>query len=240
MKRRLTFGESPSRTKQIQLAGRRKLTRKRAYEKPFRQLASTTATFPGIGFPDKLCMKHKYVESVNLVGTAGALASYIFSCNGMYDPNSTGTGHQPSYFDAMCGIYNHYTVIGSVLRVTLGQTATTNIATLVGAYINDDGTIVPTTAAGCCEQSRNVTSFLLLNDNNSKTLTLKWSAKGTFGGSILANDNLEGTAAANPTEASTFNLFAQTTDLTSTAGVACLVEIEYIAVWHELKDFTSN
>ena len=35
--------------------------------------------------------------------TAGALQQYTFAMNGLYDPNLTGTGSQPRYFDTLCG-----------------------------------------------------------------------------------------------------------------------------------------
>ena len=33
------------------------------------------------------------------------------------DPNHTGVGHQPLYFDQLMTIYNHYIVIGAKITV---------------------------------------------------------------------------------------------------------------------------
>ena len=35
--------------------------------------------------------------------------------NSLFDPDQTGTGHQPYYFDQFAALYNRYTVLGSKL-----------------------------------------------------------------------------------------------------------------------------
>jgi len=72
----------------------------------------------GAGFPQKMVMTHKYCDKVQLTSTLGVITNYLFSTNGLYDPNITGTGHQPAYFDQMTPIYNNYTVIMSRIKVT--------------------------------------------------------------------------------------------------------------------------
>lgn len=45
-----------------------------------------------------------------------------FSANSCYDPDSTGTGHQPMNFDQLCGVngfFTKYTVIGSKICVQM-------------------------------------------------------------------------------------------------------------------------
>lgn len=68
---------------------------------------------------------------------------------------------------------------------------------------------------------------------------LKWSARKYFGGSVMANVNLQGTSAANPTENSGFTLCAQTVDGT-TDSIGYSIDIEYLAVWTEIKDIASS
>ena len=55
--------------------------------------------------------------------TAGALQQYTFAMNGLYDPNLTGTGSQPRYFDTLCGAnttaapYRAYVVKAARMKV---------------------------------------------------------------------------------------------------------------------------
>lgn len=64
--------------------------------------------------------------ALNPAGT-GALAVHVFSANGVYDPDVTGTGHQPRGFDQIMSMFDHYTVIKSYLTVSItSQSATAN------------------------------------------------------------------------------------------------------------------
>ena len=54
-------------------------------------------------FPENLWTEVVYSDQFQLTCTAGALQQYTFAMNGLYDPNLTGTGSQPRYFDTLCG-----------------------------------------------------------------------------------------------------------------------------------------
>lgn len=193
-----------------------------------------------VGFPNKMLMRHRYVETGSLTSTTGSLALQNFRANGMFDPNQTGTGHQPLYFDQMTAIYDHYTVIGSIIRVHFVSASTQTLPMIVGIMKNDDTTTTPTAAGTLCEESGTVSRLLPADDSTVFSLTQKFSAKGTFGGSALSNDNLQGTASADPTEQTIYTLFAQTVDGAGTSTCYTWTEIEYIAVWEELKDIATS
>lgn len=190
----------------------------------------------GLGFPKKVLVTHRYQECVAVGSTTGSLGKYSFACNGMFDPNITSTGHQPMYFDQFGAIYDQYTVIASKVKFTVVAT-TVNNSFLVATDINDDTTTTATTISTVGEHSPGkIRYYPGLSGTAPLVLTNKWSAKKYFGGSILGNDNLQGTPAANPLELSYFDFYIQ--DPVGLASVACnvYVEIEYIAIWTELKD----
>jgi len=192
-----------------------------------------------VGFPRTLTMRHRYYDVNLLTSTGGAIAHYQFSANGLYDPNITGTGHQPMYFDTLTGIYDHYTVVGSKIHVVaIGQTA--SVAGTLTLWINDD-TTTSATLFSLPEQTSASTSLVMPISSGVKTnLKNAWSAKKTFGGSVLGNDDLQGTGSANPAEQSYFQLSYASADGTSTSTCLFQVFIEYIAVWDELKDIAAN
>lgn len=196
----------------------------------------------GIGFPKRMTMTHKYCETVQtgLSSTTGSLVTYVFSCNGMFDPNITGTGHQPMYFDQMANLYNHYHVIGSKITIkVVPETVSANSSRVTG-FINDNTTITPTTVDTVCEQTQGKNMFIFPpGDGTVRTISMKWSAKKMFGGSVLANNALQGNSAANPTEQSYFVLAIQADD-GATIGYNMVVMIEYIAVWKELIDLAPS
>jgi len=188
------------------------------------------------GFPKRMTFTHRYVEVVQLTATAGLPASYIFSANGMYDPNITGTGHQPIYFDNLCAIYDHYTVFRSRIRYQIVSQSHFRVAT----YIDDDTSIVtdPTSAA---EQPSGARFGLSPYTTETAYRTqLSWAAKDVFGGDVWDNDALQGTASANPAEQSYFVIQMQEAAGTGTVSASVAVEIEYEAGWDELKTQAAN
>lgn len=71
-------------------------------------------------FPSKLVTNMKYVESVQVNPTALTYA-YAWNMNSMFDPNRTGTGHQPMYRDTLATVYNRYRVRKCSYRITVSN-----------------------------------------------------------------------------------------------------------------------
>jgi len=87
-------------------------------------------------FPKIRYVRHTYCENITLpaAGSPGGTSVYTFMANSMYDPNNSGTGHQPLYRDEMAALYTYYTVISSAIHVTLNQSASnqSNYGILLG------------------------------------------------------------------------------------------------------------
>lgn len=112
-------------------------------------------TFNIMPFPTTYKCKLKYVESVVLyTGTAGIMGTeQVFRLNSLYDPNFTGTGHQPYGYDQLNGIYKKYMVSGVHIRVTFSAPSLANTA--CGAMIQASQDTVALTGAspdGICER----------------------------------------------------------------------------------------
>lgn len=69
--------------------------------------------------PTKLRTVLRYSEPLTYLngGAAGTAYAYVFSANGLYDPNISSTGHQPRGFDQFMGLYTYYVVVG--VRATM-------------------------------------------------------------------------------------------------------------------------
>jgi len=77
--------------------------------------AINVVRLPGIGFPDELRTVLKYKQNgVSLTGTTTPSAR-VFRINSCFDPDLTGTGHQPNFFDQLTAIYGRYCVTGAQL-----------------------------------------------------------------------------------------------------------------------------
>lgn len=69
------------------------------------------------GIPDRMKMRLRYVQNVSIAPLAAHFQDYIFRGNSAFDPDFTGVGHQPYYFDQYSALYNKYRVYGSSIRV---------------------------------------------------------------------------------------------------------------------------
>lgn len=105
----------PRRQKNYKKNGRKNPRKKYARRKNKYQKAVITR-MRGPGFADTVYARLTYVEKFSLV-VASPIAQYVFRGNSCFDPNYTGTGHQPLYFDQYSAIYNKYRVVGSSIRV---------------------------------------------------------------------------------------------------------------------------
>lgn len=206
-----------------------------------RNLRTKTNLSLGLGFPKKVTMAHKYSENITLVSSTGALKTYQYSCNGMYDPNITGTGHQPFYYDQLSALYNHYCVIGSKIKLTFVPQDSVQVAFAVALYVDDDTSITYTDPSQVPEFTTG--KYRMINCDSTDTvgvMTDKWSARKYFGKGVLANTDLQGALNINPNEQSYYTILMRSLSGVDTVSVQVHVEIEYIAVWKELKDITGS
>jgi len=221
-------------------------SRKSRAGRPFRQGPQAGSTMVRLtrqpGFPSKMLMRHKYTDALNVNNATGALIKTPIASNGMF--SVIAGGHQPSYFDTMCSIYNHYTVIGAILKITVDNSNPASvIPCLVCVQQNDDNAITAFTSIATMNEQPNSQIIKVPNGvgGPNKTIVQKYSAKGTFGSGVMANDNLQGTSAANPTEGSYWIVGTQSADASASQYIVnLLVEIEYLAVWEELKDIAQS
>lgn len=191
------------------------------------------------GFPKQLRMSHRYCDVYPLTSTAGSQPQGSFSCNGMYDPDISGTGHQPMYFDQLAAIYNHYTVVKSTIVVRL-RSRGSSAGAIYAIYINDDSTVTPTNVVFRCEQSSAVYKTVGYQQSEEVVIKKTWDAKKNFGPGALADPNLQGTASANPTEQQMFTLTMSPLDGATACTVDAFVTITYDAIWQELKDIAAS
>ena len=80
--------------------------------------AAGTRRLPAIGMSSKKKVRLRYVTEITLNASGVGLSAHYFSANGMFDPDVTGTGHQPLYYDQWMVNYEHYQVLGSKIKVT--------------------------------------------------------------------------------------------------------------------------
>lgn len=86
------------------------------------------------GFPLNKIVRMRYVQTI--VPDISADGHYAFRANGIYDPDFTGTGHQPMGYDQWNQFYKRYIVIGSRCRVNVQPYNLTTAATPINFVLS--------------------------------------------------------------------------------------------------------
>lgn len=68
--------------------------------------------------PKKLC-KFTYCDVIGFTTGAGGVApaQQVYNLNSLFDPDNSGVGHQPYYYDQMTAMYNRYKVSGCLVEL---------------------------------------------------------------------------------------------------------------------------
>jgi len=185
----------------------------------------------------------RYVDSYQVTNVGGGNGFQVWRLNSLFDPDFTGTGHQPLYFDQFCtssGPYNNYVVVGVRLA-------------LIVAAINDGGPDVTISyAMGPASYSstpvRSVSDVTQLAETpgwttgmqsayeRSKTYKFQYDMAKLFGitqEQLLAEDDYMGVYNNNPTNQQFFH-FAYTTLGAAAGEVQVTIMIEYDTVFRTL------
>nr|QTE03373.1 MAG: capsid protein [Grus japonensis CRESS-DNA-virus sp.] len=192
-------------------------------------------------FPKNRLVRHKYIENVTLpaAGAAGFARGYYFVANSMFDPNSSGVGHQPMYRDEMAAMYKYYTVIASFIKVTFNQAATDQQN--VGVILTQDGGLSndPTTIL---EEYGYSTPVLPANSNKPIYRRSSFNAKKVFNtdlAGLLADDTQRVDKGSNPGSKSLYYYAIWTGPTNSTVTLptqVVQVELIYVTMWQDPVD----
>lgn len=193
------------------------------------------------GMPPTNMIKLKFATSVNLNPAAGIMTSHYFSANGMQDPDISGFGHQPLFFDQYMASYDQYRVVGSSIKVTQLPEATSGSVTPVlwGVILDDNTSLTYTTASALIESNQSKGVFRIGSQvstaaheaGKEPSLVCNFSAKKHFGD---LNSTHDGTKSTNPTDQAYYGLWC-----TGVGGVGdpptmtFMVEISYVAIIKE-------
>lgn len=182
-------------------------------------------------------MDHKYLTTISLDPGAGSYGYYRFRTNSLFDPDHTGVGHQPMYFDQMAALYKEYVVTGAKIIVTLypqtslGEAiALYDVPVLIVSKEND--TDNPTDPGTIIEQGTLHQNYRVVkSDDTPTTVRLGWSLRKSEAVTDIMNPDWVSTATGNPSAASYFRVVYGNFAGENVAAIRCLVELRYHAIW---------
>lgn len=172
--------------------------------------------------------KLRYVENVTLQSVAGAVARNVYSPQNMFDPNNTGAGHQPMYWDQFTPLYGKYKVHGAKITVSfnvLTETAATSVFAV--GIIGNNGTVIAADPQTNMEDNHG--SYSICNGRNGssgqKVLTLDYSPMRDVG--ISVNDDTMTTNSTTGPSTYFWNVWAADLNSSGTTNVVASVTIIY-------------
>lgn len=191
-------------------------------------------SMPFFGYSVRKKLNYFTPSAVITSGASGLAGAYVFSANGMFDPDITGTGGQPMSFDQAMAFFNHYTVHKCRARVT---------------FMNDSATLRPTVGLFISGSSTVTTSVETLIENGDGAFEILQFA-GAAGGSasfestidvgrfqavkdVMDDPNMRGDSSSNPTEQAYFHLIVYNAGTAATVQVEAQVLLTYDATFHE-------
>lgn len=221
-------------------APRKVVRRKVAARYPMVRIAPTkpSITTRVTPFKDQLRCHMTYYE-INSVSTGAVTAgSYVYSANGLYDPNITGAGHQAMGFDQLMVMYDHYTVTGA--KITVNVSNDTGLPIVFAIQVSDSPT--PLTVPGQIVENGILTYGTTTSSMQGKTQFIATVGIEKFMGrpGILSEDDFRGSVAANPVEQVYFILYAWNINSVNLNPLAIDVLIEYSVVLTEPKRLTQS
>ncbi len=235
---------SGGRTHRVRLLRARPVYRRRQRGRRGRVLSRIQRPMPG--FPQTRVVNMRYCDTIQLnPGTAGAIDIHEFRANSIFDPDKTGTGHQPIGHDEWAAFYNHYVVLGAKITLALVPSSNSESANpdLVGVYLTDDSTGSNDPVA-LIEQGRCKYTLVgkVQQDGVARKLINTYSAKKFFNLSNV-NDNVTrigATTDASPAEEAIFRCFAGNTFADNTGPTSILVTIQYSVMFSEPRELVQS
>lgn len=183
----------------------------------------------------------RYSTSVSLSSVSGAVTTWVFRANDCFDPDFTGTGHQPMGFDQMMIFYNHFCVTHSRIIVSFKSAA----GAAGTACVRQDAASSPLTVIDQIIEFGGLVQCELETIGGfgaNKVLEMAISIaklQGVSESALTADPTLRGDAATSPTEITYFHL-----QLWNAAAVTCTANVSVImeqrVIFMEPRDATES
>lgn len=178
-------------------------------------------------FRNKIVTKLRYAQSLQLIGGGpGAPSSRAFRAGDLYDPDFTGTGHQPRGFDQLMTLYDHFVVLHSKITVYFTLPSLATINNLVSISLRDNGTTI-SSHNDILEYGNRVITTLTV-EKDYAVLSYTYSPQKFLGRkSPMSDPDLKGSDSASPVENAFFHVTTMANDVgqtTSPTGISVVID----------------
>lgn len=208
------------------------------------------------GFRPHTVVRLRYSDVITIdPGSGGAgTGVYLFQANNIYDPDYSGTGHQPLYRDTWAGIYASYLVLGAKIRLifepvrnvavinstdVVGDTQPYTVGCLLSESVSDYPTSTNTLVELGGQRRCRFKVIPAMAANRFTNVVQTFSPKKLYGLKDT-RDHLSELAAnvgAGPTKGAYFIAFASNADnAANPVAISCRVIIDYLVMFYDIID----
>lgn len=193
------------------------------------------------GLADKTMVKLKYCDSYNLASTSGSLASRQFMLNSVFDPDYTGGGHQPLYYDNYAALYQKYRVHAYKIKISCIGISTT-VPTVVTWKTNDSSDVPANSFSEMVESNRSKYCILSGFEGQNRGFIRQYQKIATIMGLKRLGQERDYTAStgASPSEAVYGTVLCQPMNAASTCQVQIVVELTQYVEFYSRKAQDQN
>jgi hypothetical protein len=166
----------------------------------------------------------------------GYYDTHVFRGNSVYDPDYTGVGVQPYYFDNLAAIYNRYRVISSTIVVTLMSDSSSDLTKLIKTtlfpfQLNADPDY--SEFEDLCRLPKCKSVKWNQDRNDLSTLTITNTCGTDFFTDNPLDEDWESSVGGNPDTMWYWHLTADTTTVSGEPTIYFDVKITYDVCWYK-------
>lgn len=197
-------------------------------------------------FSQRYISKMKYSEQVQVTGPgSGGIAAFRFNLNSIFDPNQTGTGHQPYGHDSLSAIYNRYRVISCkyvISAIPTGGTTGNQYGIVAALPANE----VVNVAGGLAEVQENPRCKFITQAPSATLKVLRGTVNlpslvGRTKTQYMADDRYAATYGSSPAEAAILNVFTGLLNGNAeTVSMQLNVMLEYTVESFDVKNLVQS
>lgn len=228
------YGSKTTRVRKTKQKAKPKKKYNTAYTAP-----SSLSRVSGTGFPDRVMTKLKYVDTIVLQASSGP-TQYVFRGNSCFDPDQTGTGHQPMFYDQWIAVYERYRVLGSSIKVQVTNGAND---TAILVILPTSAVPVFTSYTTMLEQRKSSTTRIVPPQQFIPMSQTRYSSTQQATGAVrteVYDQDYSGLYNANPTNIWYWVLYGQAVSLTQPLDLVVIVELIYYVEFFDRQNIAQS
>jgi len=192
-----------------------------------------------LGFPAQKHVSMAYVSRHRLTTSVGSVSMQQFRLNSLYDPDLTGSGHQPMGFDQWAAFYNHYVVTKCAYEIEfLDVSSTAPVQSTLAFHVSDDATI-----ATDLEELTELGSQAAMASIYGPTVISGTVDIADFfrrpKNTLTLDSELRSAVTTSPSDVVVGSIVSQTNSQASSGTIDVIVKLVFTSVFMEPKDLVS-